>query len=270
MFETERDVLTWYEQQPRALTKEFVATIPWQDVKKYPIDDRFLPVLVYMRDIEKSTQVYYDQMIKTPTGRDPVIRRFMDKWSTEEDQHATLIDRFLNEAGYPTSPRWYEELKARVPKAYWRRKAIEPRITNLFGKRFSAVHMTWGAINEMSTLAGYQRLWTLARHPVLEKFLRGIGQEEAVHSSFYWNVAKLQLQQSGYARGLTNFMIKKFWAPVGTGIKTPGESNLVIQTLFGPDRAAQFEKQVSRRLQLLPGLEDLTAPLERVSAAAGF
>src|SRR5687767_7521958 len=28
-FETNRDVLDWYERQPRALTPEFISSIPW-------------------------------------------------------------------------------------------------------------------------------------------------------------------------------------------------------------------------------------------------
>ena len=48
----------------------------------------------------------------------------------------------------------------------------------MFGRHFSGVHMVWGAINEMTTLQGYRRLWKLAGHPVLEQLLRAIAQEE--------------------------------------------------------------------------------------------
>ena len=32
MFETERDVLAWYEAQPRALTKEFLDDFKWKEI----------------------------------------------------------------------------------------------------------------------------------------------------------------------------------------------------------------------------------------------
>jgi hypothetical protein len=40
-------------------------------------------------------------------------------------------------------------------------------LTNLVGRKFTATHMTFGAIHEMSTAQGYRRLINLAGHPVL-------------------------------------------------------------------------------------------------------
>ena len=57
-FETNRDVLNWYERQPRTLTKEFIENIAWHEVKSYRLDARFVPVLIYMRDVETLTDMY--------------------------------------------------------------------------------------------------------------------------------------------------------------------------------------------------------------------
>ena len=51
MYDTEKEVLDWYEQQPRYLTKEQVSAIPWHEIKNYPLNPAFIPVLIYMRDI---------------------------------------------------------------------------------------------------------------------------------------------------------------------------------------------------------------------------
>ncbi len=40
MFETDKEVLDWYEQQPRALSKEFVNSIRWDEVANYPTQSR--------------------------------------------------------------------------------------------------------------------------------------------------------------------------------------------------------------------------------------
>ena len=88
MFETDKDVLDWYERQPRALTRDFVDGIPWRDVSNYNLNSTFVPVLIYMRDVEYFTDIYYRELLRTPTGKDPVIRKFMDRWSVEENQHA--------------------------------------------------------------------------------------------------------------------------------------------------------------------------------------
>ena len=102
MFETDKEVLDWYEKQPRALSKEYVNSIKWNEIKNYEINPAFIPVLVYMRDIEYFTDMYYQELRRTPTGKDPIIRKFMDRWSIEELHHGNLLNRFLEEAGYPT------------------------------------------------------------------------------------------------------------------------------------------------------------------------
>ena len=61
-FETNRDVLDWYEKQPRTLTKEFIGGIDWSSVGKHPVDEKFIPVLLYMRDVETLTDVYYEEL----------------------------------------------------------------------------------------------------------------------------------------------------------------------------------------------------------------
>lgn len=69
-FETKRDVLDWYERQPRTLTKEFIGGIDWQAIKNYPLDEKFVPVLLYMRDVETLTDVYS----RSESRRFPVLK----------------------------------------------------------------------------------------------------------------------------------------------------------------------------------------------------
>ena len=46
IFENKRDVLAWYERQPRTLTDEFISGIPWGEIKDHPLDERLVPVLM--------------------------------------------------------------------------------------------------------------------------------------------------------------------------------------------------------------------------------
>jgi ferritin-like protein len=269
VFETESDVLTWYEGQPRALTEDFVNSIPWHEVRAHPLDPAFVPVLVYMRDVEAFTDIYYAELRRTPTGKSPVIKKFMDRWSVEEFQHAELLNRFLNEAGIPTSADWFAEARAAIPFNYTFENRLYPLVTNCFGTNFSAVHMTWGAINEMTTLQGYRRLWQLAKHPVLEKLLRAIAQEEAAHSKFYWNIARLKLERSGFARRLATTVISKFWTPVGQGTKPKQETNYLIATLFkGADGVDFFDRNVNEKLEQLPGFDGNKTVTQRIARIA--
>lgn len=268
LFATEAEAINWYDAQTRILTKDFLETIPWQEVKNHELRKEFIPVLVYMRDVEKFTEIYYNYLLRTPTGRDYHIRRFMDKWSAEETLHADLLNRFLEEAGIPVSDRWYADAKQKIPSRYKLTSDLTSFLSRCIGKRFSAVHMTWGAINELSTLNGYKRLWELAKHPVLEYLLRAIAREEAVHSFFYWNLARLKLERSHAARGIARFVIEHFWTPVGQGTKPEADTNIVIQTLFsGPAGLAVMDNHVNKRLEQLPGFSGVRKVTERIAEA---
>lgn len=267
-FETNRDVLNWYERQPRALTKEFIASIRWEDVKRYPLDVRFVPVLMYMRDIEALTDMYYRELCRTPTGKDPIISKFMERWSVEEITHGELINRFLSEAGVETDDRWQAQVRRAVSKFYSVNTYFLTTLTNLIGKKFTATHMTFGAIHEMSTGQAYRRLIKLADHPVLTGILTGIMREESAHTKFYWSVARLELKQSEFARKVARFVVDKFWTPVGQGAKSKRQADYMIAMLFGGTEGFQWiDKTVTQRVRRLPGFETLTKINETIAKA---
>jgi rubrerythrin len=260
MFETDKDVLDWYERQPRALSKDYVNNIKWDEIKNHPLNPAFIPVLLYMRDIEYYTDMYYRELLRTPTGRDPVIRKFMDRWSIEELHHGNLLNRFLNEAGYPTEEKWQTEAMRKIP-AYYK---IQTYLLNIavrpFGQHFHAAHMVWGTINEITALQAYQRLGELSGHPVLKKLLAGIVQEESIHTNFYWNVARVKLSQTKFSQDLARFIVSRFWAPVGQGPKAEHETNHVVRTLFrGASGLEHLKGKVEDRIARLPGFSGFTA-----------
>lgn len=258
-FETNREILDWYEKQPRALTEEFLGGIDWNAVKKHPLDARLVPVLLYMRDVETLTEVYYAELRRTPTGKDPIISKFMERWGVEETMHGELLNRFLNEAGITTSDRWQDEIKRSVSRFYTFNSWVTTTLTNLVGRRFTAAHMTFGAIHELSTAQGYRRLINLANHPVLTGILKGIIREESAHTQFYYNVARLELGRSAFARKLSRFVVNKFWSPVGQGAKPARETNYTIATLFaGGEGLDWVDRNISRRIRELPGFANLT------------
>lgn len=264
-FETNLDVLNWYEQQQRTLTPEFISEIPWHQVKNYRIDEKFIPVLFYMRDVEVLTDMYYEELRRTPTGKDPAINKFMERWGVEEITHGEVIDRFLNEAGIETSNDWKEKVRRNVPKFYTFNTRLLTNLTNLIGKQFTATHMTFGAINELSTAQAYRRLIHLTDHPVLTHILLGIMREESAHTQFYWNVAKLELKKSSFARKVARFVVKNFWSPVGEGAKPKFQSDYTISTLFkGQDGFDWLDRKVSKHIQELPGLSNLNTVSDKI------
>lgn len=258
-FETKKEVLDWYERQPRTLTGEFIGRIAWKEVRNYELNEKFVPVLLYMRDVEVLTDMYYREMRRTPTGKDPVISKFMERWGIEEVTHGEVLNRFLNEAGIETGEKWKEQVYRSVSRFYKVNNYLVTMLTNLIGKQFTATHMTFGAIHEMSTAQGYRRLIKMADHPVLTCILTAIMREESAHSKFYASIAQIELKQSEFARKVARFIVNKFWTPVGQGSKPKKQTDYTIGTLFSGKEGLQWlDRNVSQKIQTLPGFDGLT------------
>jgi hypothetical protein len=268
-FETNGDVLDWYERQPRSLTPEFISSVPWGDVTKHAFDERFVPVLFYMRDVETLTDMYHREMLRTPTGKDPHIAKFMERWGIEEITHGEVLNRFLNELGYESDEKWQAHVRRDVTRAYRANTYLVSMLTRLIGRKFTATHMTYGAIHELSTTQGYRRLMKLADHPVLTQLLEAIVREESAHTHFYWSVAKLELKNNEIARRLARFVIDHFWTPVGQGSLAPKRTEYLVGTLFGGESGIELvDKGVTKRIATLPGFSGLTAVTETVKRTA--
>lgn len=268
-FETNKDVLDWYERQERSLTPEFIAAIPWNEVKNHPLDPRFIPVLLYMRDVETLTDMYHRELLRTPTGKDPHISKFMERWGLEEITHGEVINRFLNEAGFETDENWQKQVRQNVSASYNMTAYLMTLLTNLIGKKFTATHMTFGAIHEMEAAVGYRRLVALADHPVLTHIVSGIIREESVHAQFYRSVARLELEKNEFAQKMARWIIDHFWAPVGQGSLARERTEYTISVLFAGDGAIDgLDKTVTQRVRQLPGFEGITKITETIGQMA--
>ena len=269
-FETIKDVYDWYEKQQPVFTKKGIDRIPWKEVRNHPLDERFIPVLLYMRDVETLTDMYHRELLRTPTGKDPYIGRFMERWGVEEVIHGEVLNRFLNEAGVETGDKWQRQVRAGVSNFYNFNTYLLTSLTNLLGRKFTATHMSFGAIHEMSTAQAYRRMDELAGHPVLSEILNGIVREESFHTHFYWSVAKLELRNSDLAQRIARFVIKTFYRPVGEGSLHKSRTEYAIKTLFGSrDGLERLHNTVTRRAQALPGLETLNKFTETMGRITG-
>ena len=265
--ETKQDILDWYERQPRAVTDDFIASVSWDDVRRHPFDARFIPVLTYMRDVEALTDMYYMEMRRTPTGRDPVISKFMERWGHEELAHAEVLNRFLGELGVRLDSEWKTKLRRSVSNKYRLKTYLIDSLANLIGPKFTATHMTFGAIHEMTTAQGYRRVMNLAQHPVLTSILKAIIREESAHTQFYWRVARLELEQNATSRVIARRVIQHFWYPVGQGSKPKRQTENLVVTLFGQhDGVELFDKTITQRVQRLPGLAGVERPTEKIAS----
>ena len=183
-----------YVARSRALD---LTGISWDDVPRHPLAAEAVRTLRYMQDIESHTIVYLRELLATRAIDDPDVSTFLACWLYEETFHGLALARFLDAAGHPVGarerPRGQEPLVKRLEATA---VAALPR----WWPDFCALHMTWGAINELTTLTGYRRLAQVARHPVLAELLERIILDESRHFFFYYRQAELRLRRPGAAR----------------------------------------------------------------------
>lgn len=242
------------------------------------LDDEALFAIAYMMDIESHTIVYQRDLLSTRVVRDFEVTAFLSFWAYEEFFHSLLLRRFLSTQGVAIDDQRFAELRSRTSLAD---RFIRPGIAILsrMTRHFPAVHMTFGAINELSTLTGYQaliartdsvRAGSGGQRPLLTTILERIIKDERRHFAFYFNQARRRLSAPA-ARRLTAVLVRNFWTPVGVTVRGDAAMRRVCAYLFPGDSGVERLAAVDRAIARLPGLEwfDLGARYaRRVQAGA--
>jgi rubrerythrin len=233
-----------YVQRSRALD---LTGIDWDAVPRHPLPAAAVRTLRYMQDIESHTIIYLRALLATRAVDDPEVATFLACWLYEETFHGRALARFLAAAGEPTVTR----LRSRVPLGE-RLEALATALVARAWPDFVAVHMTWGAINELTTLTGYQRLAAEADHPVLRELLARIMRDESRHFGFYYQQAERRLVRPGAAR-VARALVDRFWAPVGSGVAPAAETRFLAEYLFSGAEGALAARRIDERIRRLPG-----------------
>ncbi len=276
----------------RASKKIDLAGVEWDRVNEHPLVPEEARTLAYMMDIESHTVIYLRDLLATRAALEPDVTAFLSCWVYEELWHGEAFSRFLGEAGYRLAPDgerpWGDApYPSRVSRNSWIRRKLGGKgyfghVATLLGsalvKDFVAVHMTWGAVNELSTLTGYHRLIAKTRHPVLVDLLQRIIKDERRHFAFYRAQAHMRLARSEQARKVTRWAMERFWAPVGTGVRPQEETDFVVTWLMDGDDGAAASDEMDRTIAKLPGFDgsrliasarrDALARVSRVRAEA--
>jgi heptosyltransferase-2 len=222
--------------------------IDWDAVPRHPLPPAAVRALRYMQDVESHTIVYLRTLLQTRAVDDDAIATFLGCWLYEETFHGRALARFLGAAGH--APRSRPARSRPTP-----RQALRARATALLARAwpgFVAVHMTWGAINELTTWTGYRRLAALAGHPVLAELLGRIMRDERRHFAFYCHEAARRLREPRTAR-ITRALVDRFWAPVGSGEQPAAETRFLAGYLFAGAAGRGAARRVDERIRRLPG-----------------
>jgi len=244
-----------------------LSAIDWDQVSRHPLPADAARSLRYMQDIERHTIIYLRALLATRAIDDPAVAVFLACWVYEETLHGLALARFLEAAGHPLPPR--ARPHGQEPFAQ-RLEASAIALVSKVWPDFCAVHMTWGAINEMTALTTYQRLASKAGHPVLSDLLERIARDEARHFFFYYRQAHIRLERPGAAR-INRLLIDRFWAPVGSGVQPRQEQRFLTRYLFSGDDGRAAARQIDEPIRRLPGLATarlMEAWIDRVGATA--
>ena len=234
--------------------------------KDQPLSPEALRCLRYMHDVENHTVCYLRDVLVTRAPRDPEVTSFLTLWNYEEFWHGEAIAAILAAHEEPAGNTRIAALRQRLPKGdAW--KPLSFQLASRLTPHLTAVHMTWGAVNEWTTQAAYARLAKLSGHPTLSELLRRIMKQEGRHIDFYATQAKSRLSDSRAAQRVTRWALRRFWAPVGTGVVADQEVDFLRRYLFGDHDGQAMADRIDRRVDRLPGLDGLHLLQGAVSAA---
>ena len=150
------------------------------------------------------------------------------------------------------------------PAAYSARTTLRDRIDrtvtrmmSAWWKDFLALHMTWGAVHECTTIQAYRRLAEQNDHPILNELLRRIIRDEARHFAFYMWQAEQRLAEPRVARIVRGIM-NRFYTPVGSSHQPDELACWVSGFLFDGKDGRVAAKHVDQSIARLPGFSDAT------------
>jgi hypothetical protein len=240
-----------YKEESKKLD---VAGIQWDEVARHPLSNGDLFCLHYMMDIENHVPLYLSHLLVTRACMDPILTAFLACWNYEELWHGEYLGKLLNLYGieFDTQERI---ANVRANLGFQNSMSILSTMAGswLF-KDFSAVYLTIGAINELSTLTGYGALIRKSKHPVLADLLSRIIKDERRHFAFYYNSSKEWLSDNVGAQRLDRFMIDRIWVPVGQGVKTQEEVDALGLYLFDDEQGEAELQALDEKIGKLPGM----------------
>ena len=230
--------------------------IDFESFRSAPLSKDVLRCIAYMHDIEYQTVLYTREMLVTPGWKDPQFTAFLTLWNYEEYWHGNALGRILEAHDQPAhDPRLKAMRVFNKRYLFW-----SPAMFWALGhgvRQFPALHMTWGAINEWTANAAYNRLAAIADNPVLSELLGRIMRQEGRHAAYYASYARDLLEGDRKAQKVTSWFLRHQWAPVGNGDVPKIETAFATAYLFGSGNGGELIDRVEDRIDALPGLHGL-------------
>jgi len=233
--------------------------LDWEAARKAGLTRQEIETLAYFADIESQTVYYFLEVAKLQVVRDPELLTFLTMWNYEEYFHSYALTRLLTECGVEVDSATDRSTKIRAG-ARFKAKAedfVQQMIAKLMPKTFVALWMFWGALQECLTTQAYEELANTTSNPVLGELCKRIAKQERRHFAYYFGQAKDKLEGKHRAQKFIRWIARKFYAPVGGGVKTDEEGARLVAQLFPGDRIFEVMGYIEKRMAQLPGMEGL-------------
>jgi hypothetical protein len=243
-----------YKEESKKLDTRGVA---WDSVAAHQLSKGDLFCLHYMMDVENHVPLYLSHLLVTRACMDPILTAFLACWNYEELWHGENLGKLLNLYGIEFDT---QDRIARVRANLGVQNTLSILSTmagSWLSKDFSAVYLSIGAINELTTLTAYGALIRKSKHPVLADLLTRIIKDERRHFAFYYNSAKEWLSGSQAAQRFDRFMLNRVWVPVGQGVKKQEEVDALALYLFDDEQGEEDLLAIDDRIGRLPGLQGI-------------
>jgi rubrerythrin len=249
---------------PRALLESMGAPLDehaydWNRATAQRLTQEELFQLTYASQVEWATEGTFQSLDIT---EDPTVKRFLRTWLAQEVVHGRLLARFLEAYGQAVQPL-HETLRQRFGAR--RGRWVNQVALRVFKDDFFAVHMTWGAVNELMTLRFYALMREASENSLLRDLLRDLIAQEVIHYRFYRAVAIEHLDGNQRAQRLVRWSLEHLWSPVGSGLRGRRDSDRLVLGLVAdrPDTVARIDGT----LETIPGLAGLDLVTREVDRA---
>ena len=245
-----------------------VDDLAWDQVTEFPLTEAEARFLQYMLNIEYHTIVYLKELLSTKAVEDGEVTAFLSCWAYEEFFHGEALTRFLGSyigrENVQNSTPYRLQQSSRFARAL--KRVASPAVSAALPD-FAAVHMTWGATQELTTLHAYESVARQTRHPVLKELMARIVKDERRHFAFYYNQAEKRLAATPSMARPTRWAMERLWRPVGVGTMAASESDFTSWYLFRDAQGQEDLRTVQATMGRLPGMAGWNQLVQRTDAA---
>jgi rubrerythrin len=231
--------------------------VPWDEGARVGLTRDEVFTLGYFADIEGQTLRYLKQLLAMHDALEDDVAAFLTTWNYEEFFHGRAFEKLLALTGHARGDGQKHEVARAARLNEWIERTVGPLLGRLLPRQLPAVYLSFGAVQELTTLRGYESIAARTQNPALRLVAERIAKQERRHFTWYFQRAEARLASDPLAQRLTRFLLEHNWVPVGAGVKSDAEVRRLFHVLFPNGTGAGFASEVDAKIGSLAGLHGI-------------